>query len=556
MGVPTDWRLNGSFSASVAKWTAFGNAGARYSEYYSTGAADRRSELPTGTHLLREDLTQDRSDEAYNAFAGVDFRPTERTTLSASYSHYYQLDDDVSDVRYVFRDGAGDLTRDLRQRFTYREPGRYNQIEASWSQDLGGEGRKLFVLFQNDFWLSPERERTVLDEVFPTTSLALDLETESRESSTDYLLQADYEQPLGEEGKWGKLELGVRGETRLIASDYLAEQIVDGRREVYLGFDNVVDYYERIGAAYAQYGVERGDWGLQLGLRNEYTEVRVEQSDNSLDDIVKRYNQLFPSATVSRQLTERASVNLGYSRRIRRPGFWQINPFGGIDNPNQLSLGNADIDPSFVEAGELKFLYQTDELTLNPFVSLSYVDGYYDTYATQDEDGLVRLLPINLDEERQVAGGITASYSPTEDLQFTGEGFLGRFRQRGVYEGVDFGNAFTMVSTQLGVRAKLLAGVRGQLTYSYWGGQRYAQFFNDPVHALHGGLSRPFLDDRLRVSLNVRNLLGLQVYRGGSQRASFTNRYARVWQQERWQLTAAWDIGKDVRQRRARGRIR
>ena len=32
-GVPTDWRLNGSFSASVEKWTAFGNGGLRYSEY-------------------------------------------------------------------------------------------------------------------------------------------------------------------------------------------------------------------------------------------------------------------------------------------------------------------------------------------------------------------------------------------------------------------------------------------------------------------------------------------------------------------------------------------
>ena len=58
------------------------------------------------------------------------------------------------------------------------------------------------------------------------------------------------------------------------------------------------------------------------------------------------------------------------------------------------------------------------------------------------------------------------------------------------------------------------------------------------------------------MSLNVRNLFGLQEYSGGSQRASFTNTYTRVWQQERWLLTAAWDIGKDVRMRRARGSIR
>jgi len=37
---------------------------------------------------------------------------------------------------------------------------------------------------------------------------------------------------------------------------------------------------------------------------------------------------------------------------------------------------------------------------------------------------------------------------------------------------------------------------------------------------------------------------------------TFTNSYARRWQGQRIGLTAAWDIGADVRARRARGRIR
>ena len=95
-----------------------------------------------------------------------------------------------------------------------------------------------------------------------------------------------------------------------------------------------------------------------------------------------------------------------------------------------------------------------------------------------------------------------------------------------------------------------------QATFDYRAGQRYEQTFREPMTSLRGGLSRGFLSDRLRVTLNVRNLFGLQVFRGGAEREGFTNRYARVWQGERWQLTAAWDVGKDVRQRRARGRIR
>ena len=563
VGVPTDGRLNGSFSASEKEWTVFGNAGLRYSEYFSTGAADRRSLLATGTQLLREDLTQDRSDRAWNAYGGFDYRPDAATTLSASYSHYYQLDDDLSDVTYDYRDGDGQLRRTLGQELSLRKPARYNQIEVSVSRELRGTDRKLFVLFQNDFWSSDEREGTTLTERFPADQLAFLLETDNRQSSRDYLLQADYEQPLGAHGK---LELGLRGETRVISSDYLAEQVKDGERGVFLGFDNEVDYHEHIGAAYAQYAYENGPWGVQAGLRNEYSAIRVERANAEASgvgggggappDIVKRYNNLFPSATVSREWSERWSANVSYTSRIRRPGFWTINPFGGVNNPNEIRLGNPDIDARFVDAFEVKALYNGDELTVNPFFRLAYVHNFYDQYATQDSTGLVRLLQIDLDRETQIGGGLTFTYRLTDDWQVNGEGYLSRFVQRGAYEGVDFGNAFMMQSLQVGFRGRLPADIRCEATLDYWGGQRYAQFFNNPVTALRAGASRKFLDDRLQLSLNVRNLFGLQKFSGGSSRASFTNTYERVWQRERWLLTAAWDIGKDVRQRRARGRIR
>ena len=552
VGLPTDYRLNGSFSGSFDKFTLFGNAGVRYSEYYSTGEADRRSELPGGVQLLREDLAQDRSDKAWNAFGGFDYRPDERTTLSASYSHYYQLDDDLADITYVFRDGDGTRRQELQQQLGYRRPGRFNQIEASLARDLSGKDRKLFVLFQHDFWRAPERETTLLTETFPNTQQNLLLETESIESSTDYLLQIDYEQPLGEHGK---LEMGLRGETRVIRSDYLAETVTDDVRSVYLGFDNEVDYFERIGAAYLQYAYEHEGWGVQLGLRDEYSYIRVQQTDGELD-ILKRYNSLFPSATVSRKLGDHWSTSASFTSRIRRPSFGAINPFGGIANPNEIRLGNADIDARFVDAYELKVLFKNDKLTVNPYFRLAYVKNFYDHFAAQDSTGLVRLLLIDLDRETQVGGGITFSYQLTDDWQLNGEGYLSRFIQRGFYEGIDFGNAFTMQSLQVGVRGKLVADIRVQATFDYWGGQRYAQFFNNPVTALRAGASRKFLDDRLQLSLNVRNLFGLQKYSGGSQRASFTNTYERIWQQERWQLTAAWDLGKAVRMRRARGSIR
>ncbi len=553
VGIPADYRLNGNFSKTEGKWTYFANAGLRYSNYYSTGNAQRISELPTGTQFLNENLTQDRNDKAGHAFGGLDFRPTDKTTLSASYSYYHQTNDDLSDVNYKYTDEDDNLQQDWQQLYDYLEPENYHQIEASLAQDLSKEGSKFFVLFQNDFWDNDEQELTIVNEQFPTMSEAFQLRTRSIESSNDYLLQGDYEQKLG---KHGKLEIGIRGEMRIISSDYSAEEKRGDEFLVYRDLKNQVDYYERIAAIYAQYALERGKWGLQMGLRSEYTNVRVEEAKDEVKDIVKSYNWVFPSTTVSYKFSEKLNASIGYSKRIQRPGFWQLNPFGGIENPNELQFGNPDLDPSFRDLIELKVLYNSDKLTISPFISAHYIDGFYDTQVLQDSSGLVTYFPINLEQERILSGGLTITYEPFKGWQFTGEATAAEFRQTGFYEGVDFGNSFTTFNTQFSFRGRLPQKIRIQGTFFYRGGQRYLQSFQDPYYGINAGISRKFLSDRLQVTLNVRNLFELAVYRGGATLPSFTNAYARRWQGQRIGLTAAWDIGADVRMRRARGSIR
>jgi hypothetical protein len=553
VGIPVDYRLNGSFTRSEKKWTYFANAGLRYSNYFSTGDAERISFLPTGTQILREDLDQDRNDRAGHAFGGVDFRPTDKTTFSASYSLYHQTNDDLSEVNYNYFDGSENLERDWLQRYDYLEPETYHQIEASYAQDFSKEGTKLFVLFQNDFWKNDEQELTIISERFPLTTEALRLRTRDIESSNDYLLQGDYEQKLGAHGK---LEIGLRGESRIISSDYLAEIKQGDEFQVYRGLENLVDYYERIAAGYIQYAFEKNAWGVQVGLRSEYTNVRVEDTQAETADIEKSYNWVFPSATVSYKFSGKLNTSLGYSKRIQRPRFSQLNPFGGIENPNELRFGNADLDPSFRDHVELKVLYNSDQLTVSPYLTAHFIDGFYDTQVLQDSSGLVTYFPINLDQERILEAGLIVTYEPVKGWQFNGETRVAEFKQRGVYEGVDYGNSFQTFSAELGLRGKLPKDVRIQATFYYYGGQRYLQSFRDPFYGINAGLSRNFLSDRLQVTLNVRNLFALSVYEGGATLPTFTNSYSRQWQGQRIGLTVAWDIGADVRVRRARGSIR
>ena len=48
-------------------------------------------------------------------------------------------------------------------------------------------------------------------------------------------------------------------------------------------------------------------------------------------------------------------MQFNYSRRIRRPNFWQINPFIDINDPVNLRQGNPQLRPEFINSFEFNY---------------------------------------------------------------------------------------------------------------------------------------------------------------------------------------------------------
>lgn len=64
---------------------------------------------------------------------------------------------------------------------------------------------------------------------------------------------------------------------------------------------------------------------------------------------------LFPSLYLSKKLNESEEVQLNYSRRIRRPNFWQLNPFIDINDPLNIQQGNPELKPEFTNSLEFNY---------------------------------------------------------------------------------------------------------------------------------------------------------------------------------------------------------
>ena len=96
------------------------------------------------------------------------------------------------------------------------------------------------------------------------------------------------------------------------------------------------------------------NWGFKGGLRLEQTLIDADFISTS-SQLQKSYLNLVPSVSINRKLKNMSSLTLGYCRKIRRPGIYQLNPFVDRSNPNFESSGNPNLRAATASGIELKY---------------------------------------------------------------------------------------------------------------------------------------------------------------------------------------------------------
>ncbi|AZA79851.1 TonB-dependent receptor [Chryseobacterium sp. G0186] len=125
-------------------------------------------------------------------------------------------------------------------------------------------------------------------------------------------------------------------------------------------------YEENINALYGNLSKKWDKFKATAGLRVENTNVKGTQI--TTNQINKRnYTQLFPSAVLSYDVTEKSNIEVNLSRRITRPSYNQLNPFKLYLDPTTMRAGNPDLNPQTTMNYELTY-----SLSNKYFATLSY----------------------------------------------------------------------------------------------------------------------------------------------------------------------------------------
>ena len=181
-----------------------------------------------------------------------------------------------------------------------------------------------------------------------------------------------------------KLESGIKTSFVKTDNDMKFFDVDNGILKPDLRKTNHFIYEENINAIYGNVSKKWDKFKATAGLRLENTNVKGTQL--ATNQVNKRnYTQLFPSAVLSYDLTEKSNLEVNLSRRITRPSYNQLNPFKLYLDPTTMRAGNQDLNPQTTMNYELTY-----SLSNKYFATLSYSrtsDNITDILKPISEDG-------------------------------------------------------------------------------------------------------------------------------------------------------------------------
>jgi len=172
-------------------------------------------------------------------------------------------------------------------------------------------------------------------------------------NNENLILQTDYSNPFADKSK---IEVGARASIRNMVNgtEYF---IVDGNgfKRPMIAQNVAYKSNDRVYAAYGTYTGKFKKIGYQVGLRAESSTYEGEVTNKNQKFNTDYPISLFPSLFLSHKINDNTDLQLNYSRRINRPGFWQLFPFVDVSDSLNVSHGNPALKPEFTNSIELTY---------------------------------------------------------------------------------------------------------------------------------------------------------------------------------------------------------
>ncbi|HET9425383.1 MAG TPA: TonB-dependent receptor, partial [Gemmatimonadaceae bacterium] len=343
------WNGSANLGYQAGPWTTFVSGGV-VSDLRNVVGINDRERYDAANALVGttgQDLVMTPTNAGQNLNATVDYKLSARDVLSNALMVNRRTSGESTMTGYTELDGSGATVA------TYARP---RDMDArGWMFDYDVALKR--TLAPRTHELSTEwRFNRAHDEDFTNQSRLPSLSSTSYTDAKYEVNDAITKSATGQVDylkAWKnrrKIETGWKSNVRWLDRDY--DVTVDAAGDGNWApspLSNALAFDEAVHAVYGVFSQGVGKWDLQAGLRGEYAtrDFQLDAQKYPYD-----YRSLFPSAVALYNVDAGTQAKASYSRRIRRPGTQELNPFPTYFDVNNVFFGNPDLAPEYTDALE------------------------------------------------------------------------------------------------------------------------------------------------------------------------------------------------------------
>ncbi len=342
----------------------------------TTGNTDRSTFFhDTTTRLLQSDLQRNKGHFMFGQI-GLDWFVTNKTTFSGSYIkvHGNFKPTDASDIQtdsivagqfrstnYSFRNTNSDRTFDVNgaqfgMKHLFAKEGEQLTADGSYF----GVTSHFSSLYTTNYFADAQRTQKTQTGQQQTVGTA---------APVFWTFQTDYTNPLT---KKTKLEAGLRASLQKLAN-YNYTYPLDANGHEIPSPLGLSDYgsNNNVYAAYVNLTSGFDNFSYSLGLRGESSNYSGDLHNTGQHFHNSYPTSLFPSLFVSEKFKNNQELQFSATRKINRPGFFQLIPFTDYSDTLNITRGNPNLVPEFTSSFELSYMKTF------PHNNTILVSGYY-----------------------------------------------------------------------------------------------------------------------------------------------------------------------------------
>ena len=511
--------LNGSVNYRTDKWNLFTGSNFRTGDRIGNGIRQFRYDYGYQIDSLFQNTKRTRSPNNLGIRFGGDYYPSSSTTVgyTLDIAEHRELTNEEFD--YLVNTRSPELLGVFQT--TEHDDGYHIDHVLSYENkfDSDEELLKAYVSASHEIDDVHEySENETLHNINDSNN-----KTDALENNDNITISFDYENNYND-------RLAFEVGSKITARNF-------GKDLKYLQNDYSNDYQEDIHATYlvTRYDITER-FGLKVGARLEVAETKAvlkgpttPDSTNILTHLfniaidnspfINDYSKIYPSAFLLYKLTNKQSLQFGYSKKVNRPSRRTLSPFPqSTQDISRIRTGNPFLKPEYSDVMELKFSSNSRKLNLN--LSSSYKntkdvimwwDRDYERFIETSDDGIPDttwyeiMTAGNADNSKSTnfSGNIMYRPMPLASIMAWGWGWnskmsdVGEADFNGTSRGFGFGGRFTL---NIPTVARIEISGNGRAKMKITTGTIPANYRIDL------GLQKYFLEKSLSVTFKVNDL--------------------------------------------------